>query len=115
MEPAPSQPRKNRRASRRRSAKRSAQVVCYANSLGLGPNIALTLDDVSETGARVRVSVPLPPRQEIEINLSGMGHRRPVKILAEVIWCVPTAEGAFLAGLKFQRYLSYRDLQELGS
>ena len=103
----------NRRVMRRRSPKGNVRVECYMNALGLGPNVALFLFDVSEAGARVSVKVPLTLSQEIEIGLSGIGHRQPVKNLANVVWCNPTAGGTFQAGLKFQRYLAHRDLLEL--
>ncbi len=114
MEP-PTQPEKNRRTARRRPAKRSVRVHCIANAIGLGPNIALSLLDVSQSGARVTLKAPVAPRQEVEISLCGIGHTKPIRVLADVIWCVPTEQGTYLAGFKLQRYLSYQDLQELGS
>ena len=114
MEPT-DQPEKNRRTSRRRSAKRSAQVVCFANGLGLGPNVAVSLLDVSESGARIKVKTLLAPRQEVELDLCGIGHRRSVKLISNVVWCEPATDGTFLVGVKFQRYLTYHDLQELGN
>jgi hypothetical protein len=111
----PKQSETNHRAARRRAAKRSVKVNCITNSIGLGPNIALSLLDVSPAGARVILKEPVPPRQEVEIALCGIGHRKPVRLLAEVIWCVPTEQGTYLAGFKLQRYLAYQDLQELGS
>ncbi len=115
MDPEPSKPDRNRRTARRRAPKRSVQFVCYANAMGLGPNLALSLLDVSETGARATVTVPLTPPVEIEVNLGGINSRRPFKVIAEVVWCVPEADGTFQVGLKFQRYLTYEDLQDLGS
>jgi hypothetical protein len=111
----PKQPEKNRRTARRRAAKRSVRVNCVANAIGLGPNIALSLLDVSQSGARVTLKEPVAPGQEVEITLCGIGHRKPVRMLADVIWCVPTEQGTYLAGFKLQRYLTYQDLQELGS
>jgi hypothetical protein len=114
MEP-PKEPAKNRRAVRRRSAKRSVRVNCTANAIGLGPNIALSLLDVSEAGARVVVKEPLKPRQEVEVTFCGIGHRKPVRVVADVVWCVPAGPGTYLIGLRLQRYLTYQDLHELGS
>src|SRR5256885_2178544 len=51
--------RKNRRANPRRAPKGSTRVTCRRGSLGLGPNLALSLLDVSETGARLLVKEPL--------------------------------------------------------
>ncbi len=113
MTPSTAQTFEDLRVFNRRSAKGNVQVECYMNALGLGPNVALSLFDVSEAGARVTVKAPLVPRQEIEVNLSGIGHRRPVKNRADVIWCNPSAEGTFQAGLKFHRYLVHQDLLEL--
>ena len=104
----------NRRAAARRSPKRTTQVICYANALGLGPNIAVALLDVSESGARLKVKVPIELNKEIEINLTGIGHRQPLKVIGQVVWCVPIEGGSHAIGVKFVRYLPYRDLLELG-
>ncbi len=113
MTPSTGRTLEERRVFSRRSPKGNVQVECYMNALGLGPNVALSLFDVSQAGARVTVKAPLTPRQQIEIGLSGVGHRRPVKNRADVVWCNPSAGGTFQAGLKFQRYLLHRDLLEL--
>jgi hypothetical protein len=82
--------------------------------MGLGPNIAHSFQDVSETGARLTVKVDLPIGHEVELSLCGLGHRRPVKSVARVIWSLPTSPGIFLIGVRFDRPLRYLDLQELG-
>jgi hypothetical protein len=110
-----SQPEKNRRAARRRAAKRSVKITCVPSPHGLGANVAVALQDVSEAGARLIVRVPITPGQEVEVSFVGVGHRKPVKTVAEVIWCVPTPDSTYHLGLRFQRYLTYQDLQELGS
>jgi hypothetical protein len=80
----------NRRLSRRKVARRSTQVVCYANSLGLGPNIAIAVHDLSEAGARMTVRTAVTAGHELEMNLQGIGHRRAIKLTAKVAWCAPT-------------------------
>ena len=107
-------PNKNRRVTRRHSAKTSAQVVCYANSLGLGANVALTLLDVSERGARLTVSRPLPAGNEVTINFGAVGRGRPIRLGARVTWCLCVGGDVYEVGVQFHHGLTYRDLLELG-
>jgi hypothetical protein len=44
------------------------------------------------------------------MNFSG-DVLRPIKLLATVVWCRPTAEGTFCAGARFQKRLPYADFQ----
>src|SRR6188508_3164128 len=93
-------PRPNRRLSRRREARRSTQIQCFSNAMGLGPNIAQSCQDLSEAGARLTVKIELRQGQEIEVDLCGLGHRRPVKMLGRVVWCVRTESGLFEIGVR---------------
>jgi hypothetical protein len=103
----------NRRRTRRRSPRGSTRVICFKNALGLGANLALALLDLSETGIRLQLKDPLPENQEVEINLDSLNHRRPLKVLGRVIWCLAAADGSHCAGIQFQRPLAYIDLQAL--
>jgi hypothetical protein len=103
----------NRRAGLRRQPRGNIQVTCVKGALGLGSNLALTLLDASETGVRLIVTTALEPGQEIEVSITGPGRGRPHKQLAEVAWCVPTAEGAFCVGARFLKRLSYAELQDI--
>jgi hypothetical protein len=109
----PVRPDRNRRRSPRRKGARSTKITCHQGLFGLGSNLARGLLDVSESGARLRVHSELKPGGEVQIGLLGPGHMRPVKLEARVVWCVAAAEGDFIAGVEFQRYLSYADLQRL--
>jgi hypothetical protein len=104
---------RNRRRSPRRKGARSTKVTCHQGLFGMGPNLATGLLDVSESGARLRTKAELKVGGEVEVGLLGPGHLRPVKLPGRVIWCLPTAEGDFVVGVEFQRYLSYADLQRL--
>ena len=104
---------RNRRLAKRRPPKRSTKITCRKGALGIGPNLALSLLDVSETGIRLVVKEDLKVRQEVEIGLLGIGHQRPIQIMGDVVWCVPAADGNHCLGVKFQRFLSYTDLQQL--
>src|SRR5258708_40355889 len=91
----------NRRSTLRRRARGSSKSICRKGTLGLGPNIALTLLDVSETGARLRVKEPLRVGQEVEVGLLAMGYVREFKLTGRVVWTVPDAEGGHCVGIQF--------------
>ena len=55
----------------------------------------------------------LEERHEVQVTLAGQGVQRPIKLPGDVIWCVATAEGTFCVGVRFQRRLTYADLQRL--
>jgi hypothetical protein len=99
--------------ARRNPAKASCKVSCRRGALGLGPNLALAILDVSETGTCLRVREPLEPRQEIEIGVEGLGHSRPLRLPSQVAWCVGTADGFCCIGARFENRLNYRDLHML--
>src|SRR4051812_17873007 len=113
MEPQPTT--KNRRASPRRRPKSGAKVTCQKGSLGLGPNLALSVLDVSENGIRLVLKSPLPKGQDIEINLSVPGYPRPVKLPAVIVWSVPEPDGTWRVGARFQKPLNYRDLLQIAA
>jgi hypothetical protein len=68
-------PQKERRLTPRRLTKPGVQVICREGSLGLGPNVALSVYDISETGIRLVVKSALATGQEIEVELIGPGPR----------------------------------------
>lgn len=103
----------NRRRARRQESKRSARVVCYGNRLGVGNNLAVSILDLSESGVRLRMKAPLEVGREVEVNLEGLGHRRPIKLPGKAVWCVALADGTWCVGVQFQRNLQYLDLLQL--
>jgi hypothetical protein len=111
----PSPPEKNRRLSPRRHPKRTTKATGHKGVLGLGPNVVLSVVDLCENGARLVVKVPLEKGQEVEVNLQGQSHARPLKLPAVVVWSVPTADGNYSVGVTFRRRLSYTELQDLSA
>jgi hypothetical protein len=81
--------------------------------LGTGPNLALTLLDLSETGIRLILPSPLPPGKQVEISLEGVGQWQPLRVAAQVVWCLATADGKQCVGLRFHKAISYADFQAL--
>ena len=104
---------KNRRRSIRRQTKPSTKIACHLGKFGLGPNVAHKVLDLSETGVRFRAAKEFAHGQEIEVELLSLSHRRPVKIPAEVVWCVRTAEGDYCIGAQFRKSLCYKDLLQM--
>jgi len=109
----PASASKNRRVSIRRMPRGKPRVSCLKGSLGLGRNIGETVLDLSETGVRLVVSTALDDGQEIEVILQGQGQPSRIKVLANVVWCVPAADGRYCIGARFQKYLSYADFGRL--
>ncbi len=87
-------------------------MACRAGLLGLGPNLANTLLDLSETGIRLIAREPLKRGQQVEVNLQPPHNFAPVTRAAIVIWAIRTLEGTYCAGLQFQRRLPYAVLQQ---
>lgn len=102
---------RNRRRARRQGPAGTTRVRAYANALGLGPNVALAVLDLSETGARLLLKQEVPAGREIEVRLEG--NSRSVKALARVVWSVPAADGSFCAGAEFAKPLAYAELSAL--
>ena len=110
----PDQPatRRNKRCCRRQIPKRSAKALAYRNALGLGPNVATGILDVSEFGARLLLVEQLRVGQEFEVALETLG-TRPIKRLAVVVWSIEAADGRFVTGVRFEKSLSYAELLAL--
>src|SRR5262249_43671521 len=108
----PQTARREKRLARRRSPKGGTKARCYKSTLGLGPDVALAVLDISETGARLLLRAPVKPGQEVEVDLEHIAYR-PVKVQAQVIWAIPTADGHYCVGTRFDRPISYADLRSL--
>jgi hypothetical protein len=109
--PQPSQP--NHRISRRRPVTRRVGVILRKGALGLGPNLALNLIDVSEDGLGVRIKSALAAGDEVEVELSPPGVRKPYKRVGEVRWCRKADDETFLIGVRLQKRLTFTELNEL--
>jgi hypothetical protein len=105
----------DRRAARRARPRGSVRVECRKGSLGLGRNIARQFLDVSETGIRLLLTAELARGEEAEIRLEGMTVAKTIKRMARVIWSFKTGEDSYCAGLRFDKALSYLDVQRLSA
>jgi hypothetical protein len=91
----------DRRRSRRQRPRASTEVTCRPNTLIVGANLALSVLDISADGIRLLVNSPLQKGQKIEVDLEGIGYCRPLKLAAEVVWSLATADGNWCVGAKF--------------
>lgn len=104
---------RNRRAARRRSSKGSTRLFCYRGPMGLGPNLGLSAIEISETGACLLVKAAFTKGEEMEVNLEGMVHRRPIRKMARVVWVVQAGPDCWRVGVQFQGSLRYAELNDL--
>ena len=102
-----------RRAHRRQLARSGARVEVRRGPLGMGPNLAAGLIELSQSGCRVRLKTAIEPGTEVEVALWPPAGIRSVRGPAEVRWCRPVRDGTFLAGVRFRRSVSNGDLRKL--
>jgi hypothetical protein len=112
MEPVAPATQRNRRMSRRRSPRPGVKVSVRAGSMGLGPDLATGLIDISEDGLQVRLKAPLPVKSEAEVGFEKAGSGRPLKVMAEVRWCLTDPGGGCRAGLQLRRRMLYTQLTD---
>lgn len=104
------QQEKDHRRMKRRLAKMTTSVLCRQGSLGLGPNRALRVVDVSVDGVCILVSVALNKGDLIEVTLTPSGVGRPIVRSAVVAWCSAQEGNKYEIGAKFQTPLTYTDV-----
>lgn len=90
-----------RRRSRRQHPKPTTEVVCRSETRIIGPDVALSVLDISADGIRLMVNAPLEAGQRIEVDLEGIGYCHTLKLSAQVIWALETVDGNWCIGAKF--------------
>jgi hypothetical protein len=108
----PEKPQKNRRGNFRHLPKRKIKVGCR-NAMDLGPNLAVTLIDLSESGVRLHVSQEVEKGKEVTISLDSVLNARTVKRNGTVVWCVPLEGNKFSLGVQFAKRLPYSEVATL--
>ena len=104
---------RERRLSPRLPTRGVLKAVCREGALEPGPNLALTVLDLSETGARLVVKQPLAPGRKVYVNLEGSDGGRPILRGGDVVWSLPTTDGTFCVGVSFHKRLQPSDLLSL--
>jgi PilZ domain len=103
-----------RRNSQRRQHRASVRAYLRLGGLDLGPDLALSLLDLSEGGAGLIVKQAVEVGKEVSVGLEGQTQPRPVVRVANVVWCMAVG-GAYALGVCFQKalpYLAYIDLTQ---
>ena len=90
-----------RRRSRRQPPKPTTEIACRSDTRLIGPNMAVSVLDISADGVRLIVNSRLEQGQRIEVDLEGIGYCRPLKFSGEVMWSLATADGNWCIGVKF--------------
>jgi PilZ domain len=93
--------RVERRRSRRHRPKPTTEVACRSETRIVGPDMAVSVLDISAEGIRLIVNAPLDKGEKIEVDLEGIGYCRPLRLSAEIIWSLATADGNWCIGAKF--------------
>ena len=101
----------NRRKWRRQTPRATAKVECRRGTMGLGPNLALELLDISECGIGIIIKIGLKVQEDVEILVRDYGQSKTIKQLAKVCWCLKLQDGRFCAGMSFEKWLAYADVQ----
>ncbi len=105
----------NRRRSIRAKARTTVKVQCRKGALGLGPNLAHCVLDLSDSGVRLIIKQPLELMSEVEIIIDGYGMKDSIKRLGNVRWLINAEGGQYCVGIEFQKSLSYRDWLNMAS
>ena len=92
----------DRRENKRLPARSSVVIEVRKGILGLGPNLAVNLLDLSVEGAGVLMSGKLQVGEQVEILLWGHVIRAKLKRLAKVRWVTKLEPDHFVMGFKFE-------------
>ena len=79
---------KNRRTFVRRRPKGKAKVSCFKGGLDIGPNLAVGLADISESGVMLLLKANLEKNQDVTLLLEGREHRGRIETQGKIVWCV---------------------------
>jgi PilZ domain len=113
----PASPKKpsNRRSAMRKPARRSIRLQCRHGAMGLGVNVASSFLDISETGVQLLTKDALKLGEEVELLLEGYGIHGTIRRIGDVRWTVPLEGGGCRAGVRFQKFITFRDVQNLSN
>jgi hypothetical protein len=89
------------------------KAVCRVGTHATGPDTALGLVNLSDSGARLRLREPLEVGQLVEVDLLAPTWRRPARRSGVVVWAREFEDGTCQAGIFFAKGLSPVDLRDL--
>src|SRR5262249_51361287 len=101
---------RERRAFRRRPLR--ATLRYQADSMGLGGVIEGVPADISEDGVGFITSKPPAIRSVITVVISRKSINREIRRPAEVMWMSALEEGRYRVGCRWERRLSFSEMQQ---
>jgi PilZ domain len=101
------------RRMKRLAVKKSTSVICRKGTLGLGPNLAIQVLDVSVDGAQLLVNSVLRLGEELELSFAPTGFTEPLIRLAVVVWCSAKEGDGYHVGVRFMDSLEYQDIYHM--
>ncbi len=104
---------KNRRQWPRKKPRSTAKVECRRGTLGLGPNLAVELLDICESGVGLMLKSAVNLDEEVEVVIRDFGQSKAIKQVARVCWCLPQPGDRFVVGLQFDTYVAYAAVQQV--
>jgi hypothetical protein len=102
----------NRRGAIRRKPK-GVQVSCRRGGLGVGPNIAVLLRSLSDSGARLIVSSALRPGEEVEVEFRSTSYPKIIRRLADVVRVKAVPGNVYCIAVQFQKRLHFSEFSRL--
>jgi hypothetical protein len=92
---------------KRRPVKKTVSVTCRKGMLGLGPNLAIRLRDISEDGVQLIIKSALAKGDVVEVCFSAPGLPGNLTREAVVAWCSGPEPDGFHIGARFRNSLGY--------
>src|ERR1043165_6523054 len=80
-------------------------LKCRRGVSGLGSDVATTLMDISETGARLVIVQQLATGQEVEVEFETQEVLHVIRRISNVRWQRKLADGRYCIGAEFQKRL----------
>jgi len=102
----------NRRQARRSPPRRAAQATCVAAGTS-GPNLLLSVLDLSQTGVRLVLKNPVAAGDVLELTLESALLPQPLILKAETMWSLPIADGRSCVGVRFLQPLTCPEVESL--
>jgi PilZ domain len=102
------------KVSRPRPVKHGVALAIRKGTLGLGPDLAVAGQEISEDGLRARIKSELKEGDEVEMSLTAVGRSKPMKLVGDVRWCqkddTDRSGRTFAVGIQFRHRLAFSEI-----
>ena len=102
----------NRRQARRLPPRRATQVTCFASDTS-GPDLLLSVLDLSQTGIRMVLKNRPVPGDILHLTLETALLPQPLTMKAETMWSLPISDGRYCVGARFLQALTCAEVEAL--